>query len=102
MAEITSSGGISRAQGKSIGHCLRKQGEQGVSEAFRRMCWLGWSLSSMGEPGQVSSGEVLRKGVRTVVPAAAATCIGPVSLVRKISQRLARGASSERAVLPVS
>ncbi len=79
---------------KSIGQSRRKQGEQGVP-AVSKAC-----RGSPGSPGPVSSGEVLPKGTTTGVPSAAATCIGPLSLVSRTRQHLSRVISSRKEVFP--
>src|SRR5436190_24373192 len=60
---------------KSIGHSRKKQGEHGALPLSNRC------LASPRRPGAVRAGEVLPKGTMTEVPSAAATCIGPESLV---------------------
>src|SRR5262245_57965227 len=90
----TWSGAIESMQRKSIGHSRRKQGEQGALEVSR------WCLESPGRPGPVNAGEVLPKGTTTDVPSAAATCIGPESLVRTRRESLRVDMRSRRFPLP--
>src|SRR5688572_5664035 len=79
---------------KSIGHSLKKHGAQGAAPKIKR-CFL-----SPGIPGPVSSGEVLPNGTTTGVPTAAATCIGPVSLVRTTRQNFNPTHNSRSEVFP--
>ena len=79
---------------KSIGQTRRKQGEQGACDRINRF------LPLFGKPGPVNSGEVLPNGTTTGVPSAAATCIGPVSLVSRTRHSLSNAQSSRREVLP--
>src|SRR5947199_8978406 len=75
-------------QRKSIGHRRRKQGEQAALDCNKRF------VDTAGKPGPVNSGEVLPKIATTGVPTAAATCIGPVSLVSRRRQPLSKAQSS--------
>src|SRR5258707_7138531 len=79
---------------KSIGQVRRKHGEQGTWD-FSNRC-----RGSPGKPGPVNSGEVLPNGTTTGVPTAAATCIGPVSLVSNRRQCLSKAQSSRSVVFP--
>src|ERR1041385_6681751 len=81
-------------QRKSMGQVRRKHGAQGTLENRKR-----WQVSP-GNPGPVNSGEVLPKGTTTGVPRAAATCIGPVSLVSRTRQSLRSAISSRNEVFP--
>src|ERR1019366_6174291 len=81
-------------QRKSIGHSRKKHGEHGASDLSKR--WRG----SPGKPGPVNSGDVLPNGTITGVPSAAATCIGPVSLVSRTQQSFSKAISSRSEVLP--
>src|SRR5437870_2352568 len=81
-------------QRKSIGQVRRKHGAQGALEIRKR--WRG----SPGKPGPVKAGEVLPKGTTTGVPRAAATCIGPLSLVSRTRQTFRSVISSRKEVCP--
>ena len=81
-------------QRKSIGHSRKKHGEHGASDLSRR-----WRAPP-GNPGPVSSGDVLPNGTTTGVPSAAATCIGPVSFVSKTRQSFSNDISSRSEVWP--
>src|ERR1035441_7829916 len=81
-------------QRKSMGHSRRKHGEQGASD-FSKRC-----RGSPGKPGPVSSGDVLPNGTTTGVPSAAATCIGPESLVNSTRHNFSSAISSRSDVLP--
>ena len=95
-ASVTESTLISLIQRKSIGHSLRKQGEQGAED--RRNAWRPAPVS----PGPVNSGEVLPKGTTTLAPTAAATCMGPVSFVKTTRQKDISAQSSRNEVLPAT
>ncbi len=81
-------------QRKSIGHSRKKHGEHGASD-FK----IWWRIS-LEEIGAVSSGDVLPNGTTTGVPNAAATCIGPVSLVKSTRQIFRSDISSRKEVFP--
>ncbi len=81
-------------QRKSMGHSRRKHGEQGAFDFNKR-----WRVSA-GKPGPVNSGEVLPKGTMTGVPSAAATCMGPVSLVSSTRQSFSKAINSRSEVRP--
>src|SRR5204862_2296470 len=85
---------IAVMQRRSIGQTRKKQGEHGTPA--RRIRW----RELVGRPGPVISGEVLPKGTTTGVPTAAATCIGPLSLLSSTRQYFSRTQSSRRVVWP--
>ncbi len=79
-------------QRKSIGHSRRKHGEHGASD-FK-------TVALLEKIGPVNSGDVLPNGTTTGVPSAAATCIGPVSFVKRTRQSFRSDMSSRKEVLP--
>ena len=93
-AAATCSTLIPLIQRRSMGHSRRKQGEQGAPHVNNR-----WRALP-GSPGPVKSCELLPNSATTRVPTAAATCIGPVSLVSRTRQDFKSAISSRREVLP--
>src|SRR4030095_10482694 len=91
---MASSDEISVMHRKSIGHSRRKHGEHGTCRS-KNLC-----RESPGNPGPVIRQEVLPNGTTTGVPTAAATCIGPVSLVSTTSHALSAAQSSRSEVSP--
>ena len=83
-------------QRKSTGQCRRKHGAHGASPSRR------WWRGSPGNPGPVSSGEVLPKGTTTGTPKAAARCMGPVSLVITTRHKASAAINSASVVWPAS
>lgn len=79
-------------QRKSIGHSRKKHGEHGASD-FK-------IFDPLEKIGPVNPGDVLPKIATAGISKAAATCIGPVSFVKRTRQIFKSDISSRSEVLP--